>query len=68
MIQASLSKRTLGAVCPLLPDGELKNAERDPCLSFFGAAGEAETAAETDDVAFLFKFVELNILLDGVSG
>jgi hypothetical protein len=48
----------------MLPDGELKNAERDPCLSFFGADGEAETAAETDDVAFLFKFVELSILLD----
>lgn len=48
----------------MLPGGEPKKAVSDPCLSFLGADGEEETVAERDDVAFLFKFVELNILLD----
>ena len=32
-------------------------------MSFFGANGEEDMAAEREDVAFLFKFVEeLNII------
>jgi hypothetical protein len=41
--------------------GAPKKAVRDPCLSFFGV--EEDTAAETEDVAFL-----LALMVDGNRG
>jgi len=37
--------------------GDPKKAVKEPCLSFFGADGDV-TAAERDDVAFLFTFID----------
>ena len=61
LIHASLSKRTLEVVWISLPPiGDPKKAARDPCLSFFGADGEA--AEDREDVAFLLTFAELNMI------
>jgi hypothetical protein len=37
--------------------GDPKNEVKEPCLSFFGAEDGDDTAADRDDVAFLFTFM-----------
>jgi hypothetical protein len=48
----------------LLADGAPKNAVSEPCLSFFGADGDA-TVEEMDEAAFRLTFISVKLMPRG---